>query len=267
MRAYRNYLIIILGIFILGNTSCNTNRIEDKIAKSERNETNMISYIEESSNAITENFENLKTSPAADTEIYDTIINQYIEGINNDFYKDILYGESNEWELIGEDINDYLMYDMAKECFEAFYALYDVDKNGIPELFLGGKFGDDDLTYYDMFTSDKAKAINPFNSLGYYFGGRTYLYLYANGILEVHWYLGGTHHGRNFYKISSDGFNMELVESVSLKPKLSENGDLQDGYYHDEKGTIEISKQEFDKILHNYQDAGEVELDWVKIGK
>ena len=258
MGIYRHYRIIILSILILGSTGCSTNRRLEQVAESARNESSILL-----NTAITGTSINSETSPTTELNTYNSIIEQYINVKENDYYKDISLSESDRWGVIGPNLNLNLVYYLGtSENFEMYYALYDIDKNGIPELILGGAFNDDKPRLYDVFTYDKTEGINPFASLDYNFGERTSLYLYANGILEVHWALGGTHHGMNFYKISSDGFNIELVEGVSIKPK-----DYEDGYYHDENGETEISKMEFDTILQSYRDAGEIELNWVKMDK
>ena len=70
-------------------------------------------------------------------------------------------------------------------------------------------------------------------------------------------------YGVDFYRLSSDGYNVYPVESVSIKVPY----DLIIGFYHDAESEDGISEKEYDAILQKYIDAGEADLNWSEIVK
>lgn len=260
MKSYKHCLFIILGLFILGGSGCTQNHMGEQVIEGNNNENDTIPNKEKASSHMSKDLGGSEGIATAELDIYSSIIDQYIDAINHDFYKEILAGESNEWELIGADVNLNLLSCLGgSEQYKVYYALEDVDKNGIPELFIGGADGDSIPINYDMFTSDKTRAINPYS--GYEFGHRTNLYLYSNGIFEVDWTNSGINHGMEFYKISSNGYSIELVESVSING----TADGTTKYYHDAEGNTEISEEEFESILQSFRGTRKAELFWVEI--
>ena len=110
-------------------------------------------------------------------------------------------------------------------------------------------------------TIDGKSSINPFTKLGYEFGYRTNFSIYLNGIIGIEWSNSGTNNGFEFYKISMDGYTMELIDSVSR----DENAYGLTRYYHDKKGSIEISKDEFYSILNDYIGENLEIFSWIEI--
>lgn len=247
MKIYKRYLFLILGILMWGTTGCVNGQIEDQ------------------SNAISNDSKNLEIKATNESgDIYNNIINQYIDAIDNDFFKDVLSDQSEDWDLIGKDVNTNLLSNSRDyKQYKVYYALQDMDNNGNPELFIGGSDGNTPPLIYDLFIFNQEKVVNPFTELGYEFGHRTHLDFYSDGVFEVDWSNSGMNNGMNFYRITADGYSIELIESISLNK--SPHDVLK--YYHDTEGTAEISKEEFNSILQRFRDVGKEKLLWIEINR
>ena len=211
-----------------------------------------------------------KSIGETETNIYNDIMNQYIDAVDKEFppQERVNYKREERWSLLGDEVNMYLIINAhAFESYKVYYALYDVDGNGTPELFIGGPWGrNTPPVIYDFFTFDGKQAISPFREAGYVerqFGYRVNLYFYSNGIFEVDWSNGAMNYGVDFYRLSPDGYNVYPVESVSVKVPY----DLIIGFYHDAESEDGISEKEYDAILQKYIDAGEADLNWFEIVK
>lgn len=249
MKIHKNYWYLLFPILILGMTGCQSDEIKEQTDSMIKNSVITASSAYES-----------KEEPA-NGDIYINIIDQYADAVNDNFFHNILSGESNDWNSIGKDVNINLLSNSRDYShYEVYYALKDINGDGIPELFIGGSGGTDPLLIYDMFTFNQNRVINPFSESGYEFGNRTQLNVYKSGVFEVDWSNSGMNNGMDFYKFSEPGC-LELLESVSLNKAPNEA--LK--YYHDDKGSTEISKAAFDSILKHYRDLGRAELPWAKI--
>ena len=211
-----------------------------------------------------------KSIGETETNIYNDIMNQYIDAVDKEFppQERVNYKREERWSLLGDEVDMYLIINAhAFESYKVYYALYDVDGNGTPELFIGGPWGrNTPPVIYDFFTFDGKQAISPFREAGYVgiqFGHKVKLYFYSNGIFEVKWNNGAANYGNDFYRLSSDGYNVYPVESVSIKVPY----DLIIGFYHDAESEDGISEKEYDAILQKYIDAGEADLNWFEIVK
>ena len=211
-----------------------------------------------------------KSIGETETNIYNDIMNQYIDAVDKEFppQERVNYKREERWSLLGAEVNMYLIINAhAFESYKVYYALYDVDGNGIPELFIGGPWGrNTPPVIYDFFTFDGKQAISPFREAGYVgiqFGYRVNLSFYSNGIFEVDWSNGAANYGVDFYRLSSDGYNVYPVESVSVKVPY----DLITRFYHDAESEDEISEKEYNAILQKYMAVGEADLNWSEIVK
>ena len=161
-----------------------------------------------------------KSIGETETNIYNDIMNQYIDAVDKEFppQERVNYKREERWSLLGDEVNMYLIINAhAFESYKVYYALYDVDGNGIPELFIGGS----------PWGSDEPNMIY------------------------------------DFYRLSSDGYNVDPVESVSIKVPY----DLIIRFYHDAESKDEISEKEYDAILQKQRAAGELDLNWSEIVK
>ena len=211
-----------------------------------------------------------KSIGETETNIYNDIMNQYIDAVDKEFppQERVNYKREERWSLLGDEVDMYLIINAhAFESYKVYYALYDVDGNGTPELFIGGPWGrNTPPVIYDFFTFDGKQAISPFREAGYVgiqFGYRVNLSFYSNGIFEVDWSNGAANYGVDFYRLSPDGYNVYPVESVSVKVPY----DLIIGFYHDAESEDEISEKEYNAILQKYMAVGEADLNWSEIVK
>ena len=211
-----------------------------------------------------------KSIGETETNIYNDIMNQYIDAVDKEFppQERVNYKREERWSLLGDEVDMYLIINAhAFESYKVYYALYDVDGNGTPELFIGGPWGrDTPPVIYDFFTFDGKQAISPFREAGYVerqFGYRVNLSFYSNGIFEVDWSNGAANYGVDFYRLSPDGYNVYPVESVSVKVPY----DLITRFYHDAESEDEISEKEYNAILQKYMAVGEADLNWSEIVK
>ena len=90
----------------------------------------------------------------------------------------------------------------------------------------------------------------------------------GNGTPEL--FIGGSPWGSDepnmiydFYRLSSDGYSVYPVESVSVKVSY----DLIVRFYHDAESEDEISEKEHRAIFQKYIDVGEADLNWSEIVK
>lgn len=205
-----------------------------------------------------------------ETDIYNDIMNQYIDAVDRKFppVEKSNSGGEDIWSSAGNVVNRNLFvnaYDFKE--YKVYYALYDVDGNGTPELFIGGPWGSNaPPMIYDFFTFDGKQAISPFREIGYVriqFGYRVNLYYYSDGTFEVVQGNGAGNYIMYFYRMSADGYNVDPVESVSYKVPY----DLIIRFYHDAESKDEISEKEYDAILQKRRAAGRLDLSWSEIVK
>lgn len=206
-----------------------------------------------------------RTDADVRTSIYEPILSQYRAAITNQFYRDILDGNSDAWDSIGADVNTELLSNSRNfDSYFVYYALEDIDQNGTPELLIGGSDGINPVTNYDVFCFDGEQPVHLFSD--FLFGYRTNFRLLSDGIFMVSWSGSAFESGYEFYRISADGYSPELVESISIHDRPESSLDAL-RFYHDTEGTSanEITKEEFDQILSQYQNTPAMELSWTEL--
>ena len=213
-------------------------------------------------------------------DAYGEIINQYIDAVKNNYYFDIRKTNEDLFrEKFGPDFNQKLLMDLwarrgNEYDFQVFYGFKDVDHNGIPELFIGSSNGIHSMNFYDIYTFDGTKAINPFDEIfeNSDFGYRNYLYLYTDGILAQNWVNSGSNSGWSFYQFRDNGVNIELLDVISHD--YNYEGELcsfhhmdwlSERFKHDYEGKIRISYKEYSQIYNKYIGGGEDKIFWNKI--
>ena len=115
----------------------------------------------ENKNDVTDNQE----TSSGDTDVYNHVLAEYKDMVQNDFYTDLLdHGDleaydSSFGEDIGAEIRNYKQ--------DVYYAFYDIDGNGIEELIIAG--GEDSasgsglpLRNYDLYTFDGSNVVHIF---------------------------------------------------------------------------------------------------------
>lgn len=180
-------------------------------------------------------------------------------------YNDVLYAYLTESEYDFEYLDGYYLTDSSELRMlpyygdvEMYYALTDMDGNGTDELFIGAASLDPAIGIYGVWIYDGKKPYKFMDdySLGY----RTRCIPCQYGIYKVTGSGGAYTGGIDFYKLGTDGYSKELVESLYYDGFPS--GNMK--YYHSTENVdfsqyTEISKSEFDRIENRYT---EKELDW-----
>ncbi len=196
-------------------------------------------------------------SPAID--IYEHILAQYKDMVQNDFYEDLLgtdIYDSSFGEDIGFEIRTYKQ--------NIFYALYDIDGNGTMELIIaGGENGASNSAFspwnYDLYGYNGTKAVHIFPEME--FGYRTNFSLYENGIIEVFYSGSAAESGVDFYRIGSDGFTPELVDSFAAVGHLEGEEPV---FTYSQNGN-EITGEEYSARIQSYAVTLTAGLDWIQI--
>jgi len=195
--------------------------------------------------------------------IYAEALTPYIRVVKNNLYEEVLYGDYHDADVITEYVNMELLFNSRYyDQYKVYFALEDIDGNGIPELFIGASDEISSLGYYDIFTYDGTKTVRPCFNLGYEIGRTSYLYAYSNGIFEIDWRGSAIDNGHKFYRIGSDGYSLELVESVSRHGD-HDNPNAPMKYYRGEEDLI--SENELNVIVEMCRGAENAELDWIEI--
>lgn len=260
----RFFSLLLAALFILCLCSaCASDPTDDTAAGADTSAPDLPSQRDLS---LEETPDDAAAAPALETDwtaIYDPILSQYRAAIENGFYLDILRSGDGDWSVIGENINVELLIASGNfESYFVFYALQDIDGNGIPELLIGGSDSADTVTNYDVFTYDGTNIVPLFPDLQ--FGYRVTFRLLSNGIFAVTWNSSAAHSGYSFYRIAEDGITAEEVESICLKadPESSPNT-LR--CYHDAEGIAEIPEAEYNAILEGYRNISSMELSWTAL--
>lgn len=233
---------------------------EKETANTEHSVTENDSTEEQPDNAITgeSDVTDTQTEPAENTDIYNDVLAQYSDMVQNDFYVDLL--DSDTWESsFGEDIG----FEIRAHKQDIYYALYDIDGNGMMELIIaGGEYSvsNPDFTpwNYDLYGYDGNDVVHIFPEMD--FGYRTNFSLYDNGVIEVFYSSSAAESGTDFYKIGADGFTPERIDSFAAVGHLEEDEPVFT-YFQNEN---EITEEEYNAGIQNYT-AAITALDWIPI--
>lgn len=220
-------------------------------------------------NNAAENYEALNTDDITEnheitnetTDMYNHILEEYRDMVQNDFYIDLL-GSDNYDSSFGEHIGSEIR--TSKKA--VFFALYDIDGNGTKELIIAG--GEDGIGVsnpafspcnYDIYGYDGTNVLHIFPEMD--FGYRTNFSLYENGIIGVYYSGSAAESGIDFYRIGSDGFTPELVDSFSAVWHL-EGEETVCTHFQKEN---EISEEEYKTNVQSNAVTLTEGLDWIEI--
>ena len=93
------------------------------------------------------------------------------------------------------------------------------------------------------------------------FGYRTNFSLYENGVIEVFYSSSAAESGVDFYRIGTDGFTPELIDSFSTVAYLEEDEPV---FIYSQNGN-EITEEEYNTNIQNYEIPLTTVLDWIQI--
>lgn len=183
---------------------------------------------------------------------YAKVIEQYEAAIENDFYENN-YDQSS----IGKYVSGMLLnISRYYNDFKVYYALSDINKDGVDELVIGGAEDIKNMINFDIFTYDGKKVVPLFNVGG--FGERTNFEIYNNGAIYVNGSGGASLHSYEYYKLPANTVTLESVDRYKFEDYV---------YYRiDEDGNhiSVVSEEDFKSIQSNYK-APQMALNWIQI--
>lgn len=192
-------------------------------------------------------------------DIYDYVLAEYRDMVQNDFYTGLLGSDaydSSFGENIGLEIRTHKQ--------NIYYAFYDIDGNGTMELIIaGGENGVSNPAFspwnYDLYGYDGTKAVHIFPEMD--FGYRTNFSLYENGVIEVFYSGSAAESSIDFYRIGSDGFSPELVDSFATVVDLEGDEPV---FIYSQNGNV-ITENEYNANIQSYAETLAPALDWIPI--
>lgn len=190
--------------------------------------------------------------------IYHDVLTQYSDMVQNDFYVNLRDLDTYE-SSFGEDIG----FEIRTHKQDIYYTFYDIDGNGTMELIIaGGENAVSNPTFspwnYDLYGYDGTNVVHIFPEME--FGYRTNFSLYDNGVIEVFYSSSAVESGVDFYKISTDGFTPELIDSFTAVGHLEGEESV---FTYSQNGN-EITEEEYNANIQSYKIAL-TELDWIQI--
>lgn len=190
--------------------------------------------------------------------IYHDVLTQYSDMVQNDFYVNLRDLDTYE-SSFGEDIG----FEIRTHKQDIYYTFYDIDGNGTMELIIaGGENAVSNPTFspwnYDLYGYDGTNVVHIFPEME--FGYRTNFSLYDNGVIEVFYSSSAAESGVDFYKISTDGFTPELIDSFTAVSHLEGEESV---FTYSQNGN-EITEEEYNANIQSYKIAL-TELDWIQI--
>lgn len=227
--------------------------IENDVKENDVKEANQDKDIT-NGNDVTDN----QKAPTENTNIYDYILTQYSDMVQNDFYIN-LRDSDNYDSSFGEDIG----LEIRTHKQDIYYTFYDIDGNGTMELIIaGGEHSVSNPTFspwnYDLYGYDGTNVVHIFPEMS--FGYRTNFSLYENGVIEVFYSGSAAESGVDFYRIGIDGFTPELIDSFTTVGHLE--GDVP-VFTYSQNGN-EITEEEYNASIQSYEIALTT-LDWIQI--
>ncbi len=190
--------------------------------------------------------------------IYHDVLTQYSDMVQNDFYVNLRDLDTYE-SSFGEDIG----FEIRTHKQDIYYTFYDIDGNGTMELIIaGGENAVSNPTFspwnYDLYGYDGTNVVHIFPEME--FGYRTNFSLYDNGVIEVFYSSSAAESGVDFYKISTDGFTPELIDSFTAVGHLEGEESV---FTYSQNGN-EITEEEYNANIQSYKIAL-TKLDWIQI--
>ncbi len=192
---------------------------------------------------------------SATTDITNSeVIKQYREAIKNNFYSDVFDGLSDDWDSIGEFVNgELLSASRYTQKYQVFYALTDVNKDGISEMVIGAGENKNSISIYDFFAFDGQKPVQLYE-VGY----RVHLTIYDNGIFLEDGSGSAFSHSYEYSELPANSTSLKFIDGYSRDNDVFSQVDS------DFKTVKTISETEFNAALEKYK-SNELALNWVEI--
>ena len=187
--------------------------------------------------------------------IYNDVLTQYSDMVQNDFYADLRDSDTYE-SSFGKDIG----FEIRTHKQNIYYALYDIDANGTMELVIAAREnGISGPWYYDLYGYDGTDVVSIFPEME--FGYRTNFKLYENGVIGVTYSSSAAESGTDFYRIGSDGVTPELTASFASAGHLEGE---QPVFIYTHNGN-EISEEEYNAGIQGHKAVLTEKSDWTRI--
>lgn len=251
------FLLLFSCLCVLLATGCSTSNERDNTYATDNSANIDIPTISAVESPVAETDNQEETT--AGTNIYDFVLAEYIDMVQNDFYINLLGSDafdSNFGEDIGLEIRTHVQ--------NVYYTFYDIDGNGTSELVIAG--GERDVSNpsfppwnYDLYGYDGINVVHIFPEMD--FGYRTNFSLFENGVIEVYYFASAAESGVDFYKIGNDGFTPELVDSFAVVVHMEGNEPV---FTYSRNGS-EITEEEYHTNIDSYEVPLSAELDWLQI--
>ncbi len=209
---------------------------------------------------VKEEIPNNESPATVDTiNIYNDVLTQYSDMVQNGFYADLRDSDTYE-SSFGKDIG----FEIRTHKQNIYYAFYDIDGNGTMELIIAGEEnGVSNPSFspwnYDLYGYDGTNVVHIFPEMD--FGYRTNFSLYDNGVIEVFYSSSAAESGVDFYKLSTDGFTPELIDSFTAAAHL---GGDEPVFTYSQNGN-EITEEEYNARIQSYYANALLGLDWIQI--
>ncbi len=205
-------------------------------------------------NDVTDN----QKAPTESVNIYNDVLAQYSDMVQNDFYVNLRDSDTYE-SSFGEDIG----LEIRTHKQNIYYAFYDIDGNGTMELIIaGGENGISNPSFspwnYDLYGYDGTDVVHIFPEME--FGYRTNFSICDNGVIEVFYSGSAAESCVDFYKIGTDGFTPELIDSFTAVSHLEGDEPV---FTYSQNGN-EITEEEYNANIQGYA-AALTALDWIQI--
>lgn len=182
-------------------------------------------------------------------EYYGPVLTQYKQAKNG--------GMSAE----GTWLNEIILQFVIPAGESVYYALYDIDGNGTPELLIGAKRGEDIMDIYDLFTYANG-TIHRFstdiqiNDIGY----RTFLNINTkHNTIIIDGSGGASYHQWDFYRYGADGHTPQLLDTIVFDDWV---------YYRGANEDTVLNEVEVAELWDTYtgyvfaQDSSDITFDW-----
>lgn len=199
-----------------------------------------------------------QTAPAAvSAEVYGQVLEEYRQMVQQNFYRDLRDTDAYE-----SSFGPHIGVEIRTHAQDVYYALADLDGNGVEELVIGGgenasANADGSPWVYDLYSYDGQQVVSVFPELE--FGYRTNLTLHKGGILQVSYSSSAAESGVDVYRL--DGATAELVDAFAVSGRLEGETPV---FTYTQNGQ-QIEQAAYEQALAGYPERLGADLPWIRV--
>lgn len=199
-----------------------------------------------------------QTAPAAvSAEVYEEVLEEYRQMVQQNFYQDLRDTDAYE-----SSFGPHIGVEIRTHAQDVYYALADLDGNGVEELVIGGgenasANADGSPWVYDLYSYDGQQVVSVFPELE--FGYRTNLTLHRDGILQVSYSSSAAESGVDVYRLN--GAEAQLVDAFSMTGHLEGETPV---FTYTQNGQ-EIEQAAYEQALESYPQRLGADLPWLPV--